>query len=162
MRMLSASSTIENGFVHIPAQTEWLPEYLHEISAFPNGKFDDQVDSTSQALDWVKQGSECYGVLDWRKKWAARKGDRLALVDTQHQTGWTGAFPINSDRSQEVRKMKSNRGSSSLPESRPCESCGRIMSQRIPGGLRCAQCGAQWLSPSTRQSIRYFTRRDVF
>lgn len=54
MRMHSASATIENGFVHVPEQSEWLPEYVHEISAFPFGKYDDQVDSTSQALDWCK------------------------------------------------------------------------------------------------------------
>ena len=28
---------------------------MHELSAFPNGKYDDQADSTSQALDWVKE-----------------------------------------------------------------------------------------------------------
>jgi hypothetical protein len=59
------SSTIENGFVHIPTQGEWLPEYLHELSVFPNGKYDDQVDSTSQAFDWVKNGIPCYGLLEY-------------------------------------------------------------------------------------------------
>jgi predicted phage terminase large subunit-like protein len=54
MRMHSVTSTIENGFVHIPEQAPWLAEYLHETSVFPNGRFDDQVDSTSQALDWAK------------------------------------------------------------------------------------------------------------
>jgi predicted phage terminase large subunit-like protein len=48
MRMHSVSSTTENGFVHIPSQAEWLPEYLHELSVFPNGKYDDQV--MSQAI----------------------------------------------------------------------------------------------------------------
>jgi predicted phage terminase large subunit-like protein len=57
MRMDSVTSTIENGFVHIPEKAPWLQEYLHELAAFPNGKFDDQVDSTSQALDWFKQYS---------------------------------------------------------------------------------------------------------
>jgi predicted phage terminase large subunit-like protein len=57
MRMHSVTSTIENGFVHIPAQAAWLPQYLHEMAVFPNGKYDDQVDSTSQALDWSKNGA---------------------------------------------------------------------------------------------------------
>jgi phage terminase large subunit-like protein len=35
----------------------WLGEYLHELATFPKGKFDDQVDSTSQALDWLKSCS---------------------------------------------------------------------------------------------------------
>ena len=55
MRMHSVTSTIENGFVHIPEQAPWLAEYLHEIAVFPNGRFDDQADSTSQALDWAKE-----------------------------------------------------------------------------------------------------------
>jgi hypothetical protein len=33
-----------------------LPEYVHELTTFPKGKHDDQADSTSQALDWVRQG----------------------------------------------------------------------------------------------------------
>ena len=55
MRMHSVCSTIENGFVHIPEKAEWLPAYLHELTTFPRSKYDDQVDSTSQALDWQKQ-----------------------------------------------------------------------------------------------------------
>jgi predicted phage terminase large subunit-like protein len=57
MRMHSVTSTIENGFVHLPDKAAWLGEYLHELTSFPKGKFDDQADSTSQALDWLKQQS---------------------------------------------------------------------------------------------------------
>jgi hypothetical protein len=46
---------IENGFVHLPKEAAWLAEYLHELTVFPNGKHDDQVDSTAQMLDWFKQ-----------------------------------------------------------------------------------------------------------
>jgi predicted phage terminase large subunit-like protein len=56
MRLHNVSSTIENGFIHLPEKAEWLPEYLHELTTFPKGKHDDQADSTSQALDWVRQG----------------------------------------------------------------------------------------------------------
>ncbi len=55
MRLYSVCSTIENGFVHLPDKAEWLALYLHELTTFPKGKHDDQVDSTSQALDWLKQ-----------------------------------------------------------------------------------------------------------
>jgi predicted phage terminase large subunit-like protein len=54
MRMNSVTSTIEHGVAHLPDQAAWLEEYLHELTVFPNGKYDDQADSTSQALDWVK------------------------------------------------------------------------------------------------------------
>ena len=51
MRMASQADQIENGFVYVPHDAHWLAEYLHELSVFPNGKYNDQVDSTSQALD---------------------------------------------------------------------------------------------------------------
>jgi hypothetical protein len=35
------------------------------------------------------------------------------------------------------------------------------MSQRIPGGLKCAQCGAQWPPAGTQQRIQYPTRTDI-
>src|ERR1700730_1773369 len=43
---------IENGFIYIPETAAWLAEYLHEMTVFPKGKHDDQVDSTAQFLDW--------------------------------------------------------------------------------------------------------------
>jgi predicted phage terminase large subunit-like protein len=54
MRMNSVTSTIENGFVFLPEKADWLAEYLHELTTFPNGKYDDQADSTSQALVWIQ------------------------------------------------------------------------------------------------------------
>jgi predicted phage terminase large subunit-like protein len=55
MRMHAQTAMIENGFVHLPKDAAWLPEYLHELTVFPKGKHDDQVDSTAQMLDWLKQ-----------------------------------------------------------------------------------------------------------
>jgi phage terminase large subunit-like protein len=51
------TAMIENGFVHVPERAPWLAPYLAELTAFPNGKHDDQVDSTAQMLDWFKQAS---------------------------------------------------------------------------------------------------------
>jgi predicted phage terminase large subunit-like protein len=55
MRMHAQTAMIENGFVHLPKEAGWLAEYLHELTVFPKGKHDDQVDSTAQMLDWFKQ-----------------------------------------------------------------------------------------------------------
>jgi predicted phage terminase large subunit-like protein len=70
MRMHSVTSVIENGFAHVPYKAPWLAEYLHELTTFPKGKFDDQADSTSQALDWFKEYSlnSEFGVLEYYKK----------------------------------------------------------------------------------------------
>ena len=35
-----------------------LAEYLHELTVFPKGKHDDQVDSTAQMLDWFKRAGQ--------------------------------------------------------------------------------------------------------
>jgi predicted phage terminase large subunit-like protein len=55
MRMHAQTAMIENGFVHLPKEAAWLAEYLHELTAFPKGRHDDQVDATAQMLDWFKQ-----------------------------------------------------------------------------------------------------------
>ena len=55
MRMHAQTAMIENGFVHLPKEAAWLAEYLHELTVFPKGKHEDQVDSTGQMLDWFKQ-----------------------------------------------------------------------------------------------------------
>jgi predicted phage terminase large subunit-like protein len=55
MRLHAQTATIENGFVYLPKEALWLDEYLHELTTFPRGKHDDQVDSTSQALAWIKE-----------------------------------------------------------------------------------------------------------
>jgi predicted phage terminase large subunit-like protein len=57
MRMHAQTAMIENGFVHLPKEAPWLAPYLHELTAFPKGRHDDQVDSTAQLLDWFKRGS---------------------------------------------------------------------------------------------------------
>jgi len=65
MRMNSVTSTIENGFVYLPEKADWLAAYIHELTTFPNGKHDDQADSTSQALDWVKEHWVEPGFIRW-------------------------------------------------------------------------------------------------
>jgi predicted phage terminase large subunit-like protein len=114
MRMHSVTSTFENGFVHLPAQAYWLPEYLHELAVFPNGKYDDQVDSTSQALDWFKSNSTA------------------------------GVYGVHEYYAHEQKKIVAAQQTESVPESMRCTNCHGVMSQRIPGGLRCMNCGAQW------------------
>jgi predicted phage terminase large subunit-like protein len=54
MRLNAQTAMIET-FVYIPEAAPWLAEYLHELMVFPNGKHDDQVDSTAQFLDWFKK-----------------------------------------------------------------------------------------------------------
>jgi predicted phage terminase large subunit-like protein len=99
MRMHSVTSTIENGFVYLPDQADWLDEYRHELATFPRGKYDDQCDSTSQALDWVKTGSKGVQFVQLCKAMAERAepalyGDRLGEPCPHcrsHETSIAGA-----------------------------------------------------------------------
>jgi hypothetical protein len=52
-RMMAESAKIEAGHVHLPKEAEWLDTFLLELLAFPYGRHDDQVDSTSQFLKWA-------------------------------------------------------------------------------------------------------------
>src|SRR5262249_44704341 len=57
------TAVIENGFVHLPETAPWLAEYLHELTVFPNGKHDDQADSTAQFLEWFKRPHPAQGLM---------------------------------------------------------------------------------------------------
>lgn len=41
---------IEAGEVRLPTSAPWLDPFLVELGEFPNGRYDDQVDSVSQLL----------------------------------------------------------------------------------------------------------------
>lgn len=51
MRLHAQSAMFENGFVWLPRNAPWLNEYINELISFPGSKYNDQVDSTTQALD---------------------------------------------------------------------------------------------------------------
>ena len=72
MRMHAQTTAIENGFVYIPETAPWLAEYLHEMIVFPNGKHDDQVDSTAQFLDWFKTPMPCWGIFEHTRRMAEK------------------------------------------------------------------------------------------
>jgi predicted phage terminase large subunit-like protein len=56
MRLHAQTARFENGLVLLPRQAPWLAEYVRELTGFPGGKYDDQVDSTAQALHYLRGG----------------------------------------------------------------------------------------------------------
>jgi predicted phage terminase large subunit-like protein len=151
MRMHAVSSTIENGFVHIPTQADWLPQYLHEMTVFPNGKFDDQVDSTSQALDWVKDGRHVYGLNEYYRMAAAKLGfpcppREVAAETTRRSQGSDQAVPS-------VTFNPSTSG--------PCSKCGATCVGVCSGQLRCNQCGFTWWPSGKAPEVLRVSRADV-
>ena len=49
-RAHAISPQIEAGNVYLPRNAPWVHDYIQEWAAFPNGKNDDQVDASTQAL----------------------------------------------------------------------------------------------------------------
>jgi predicted phage terminase large subunit-like protein len=62
-RMSIESSKFEAGLVHLPERAPWLAEFEAELFAFPNARYDDQVDSASQALAKGVSGYNLLNVL---------------------------------------------------------------------------------------------------
>jgi hypothetical protein len=58
------------------APHSWLAEYLHELTVFPNGKHDDQADSTAQFLDWLNRPFPSQGFYELVQMQAARLRNR--------------------------------------------------------------------------------------
>jgi len=54
-RMHAQSARIEAGHVYLPLRAEWLEDFRTELLQFPKGRYDDQVDSLSQFLNWVEE-----------------------------------------------------------------------------------------------------------
>lgn len=55
MRLFAQTLVFEERRVLLPAFAPWLPDYVRELTSFPGGKFDDQVDSTTQALECLRE-----------------------------------------------------------------------------------------------------------
>lgn len=65
MRLHSQTAVFENGFVRLPASAGWLADYITELTTFLGSKYDDQVDSTTQALDYMRGASSSIEI--WAK-----------------------------------------------------------------------------------------------
>jgi predicted phage terminase large subunit-like protein len=66
-RFSGQSLKFEKGQVYLPKEADWLEEYVRELTGFPGSKYDDQVDSTSQALEVMSTFlySENYQTFQW-------------------------------------------------------------------------------------------------
>jgi hypothetical protein len=71
------TAMIENGFVPVPEKAPWLAQYPNEMTVFPNGKHDDQVDATAQLFDWFKEAPAPVPAGDLRTLPATRRGAPL-------------------------------------------------------------------------------------
>src|ERR1700730_16744933 len=80
MRLYAQTALIENGRVYLPNDASWLDDYLRELAVFPNGRYDDQVDSTAQFLDWFKTPMPHWGVYEFYRRRAEEREHPQALL----------------------------------------------------------------------------------
>jgi len=52
-RAMSVVPIVESGYVYLPKEGSWVTDFTGECSSFPNGAFDDQVDTLTDGLDQI-------------------------------------------------------------------------------------------------------------
>lgn len=53
VRFNASCAPVEAGQLVLPREAIWLQDFKHELMGFPRAKFDDQVDSFSQFVNWA-------------------------------------------------------------------------------------------------------------
>ncbi|MBQ6205525.1 MAG: phage terminase large subunit [Oscillospiraceae bacterium] len=83
-RVYGASPAIESGHVYVPRSAAWLEEYLDQWTAFPSGRHDDMVDSSTQALHWLfEKSGEVPETPEEIPRERAREEYEAALTDNE-------------------------------------------------------------------------------
>lgn len=89
-RMIGATGPIEAGKVFLPSSAEWLQAYEGELSIFPLAPHDDQVDSTSQFINWMR--TSLVGRLFDFDSTGARAGALLGTSPSDDDEGGYGSM----------------------------------------------------------------------
>jgi predicted phage terminase large subunit-like protein len=63
-RLEAQTPRLESGRYKLPREAPWLEAFRRELLAFPNGRYDDQVDSLVLFLEW----SSCPRALDFPRR----------------------------------------------------------------------------------------------
>jgi predicted phage terminase large subunit-like protein len=87
MRLNTHLPWIEGGHVHLPRAAPWLQDYRQELERFPVGKYDDQVDSTSQALAWAQKNQ-------WHGRGLILGGNRRISAELDRYVGADPGPPL--------------------------------------------------------------------
>ena len=81
-RVQAVLPNFEAGNVYIPEDAEWTNDFVNECTSFPNGKYDDQVDSASQALIRLMSDYSTYETI--------KRIDREKTFDFSNDNGTGG------------------------------------------------------------------------
>jgi predicted phage terminase large subunit-like protein len=73
-RLVAQIRTIRDRHIHLPDSARWREAYVTEFIEFPKGRFDDQVDATTQYLDRIASNSSL--IMPPRRALGAAVGSR--------------------------------------------------------------------------------------
>lgn len=69
-RAFACTPLVESGQVFLPEAAEWLSDYTTQMGTFPNAAHDDDVDSTTQALNYFHGSQGKRGLFDYMREQA--------------------------------------------------------------------------------------------
>jgi hypothetical protein len=109
-RAHATTALFESGRVFLPRFAPWLAAYESEMELFPFSANDDMVDSTTQALTYLRElmYSDVYGALDFAKSGRAAEIKREGIIS--QTMGWfkdlaTGRM-ISNPRNDNMDRQK--------------------------------------------------------
>ena len=68
VRLHMLTGSMQTGRVRIPERALWLDDFIAELITFPRARHDDQVDSMTQALNWIQNIGCEPGFLVWMRQ----------------------------------------------------------------------------------------------
>jgi predicted phage terminase large subunit-like protein len=81
-RAEAVTPLFEAGRIFVPESAPWLQDYLDELAVFPAGVHDDAVDSTTQALNYLREQSDCLGWVEYLKQEGALQAAETVKLAT--------------------------------------------------------------------------------
>jgi predicted phage terminase large subunit-like protein len=121
-RAHAVAPLVEAGRVFLPKSAPWVADFLQEVSIFPAGPHDDQVDSVTQALNYLRSNGQSYGLLEVYKRLQAGVPEVVQQFTAPHKPA------------------------AKLPEATAptCPNCTDAFIQKVRNSYRCSGCGLQF------------------
>jgi hypothetical protein len=78
----------EAGMILLPDDAEWADDYIESMTRFPKGQHDDDVDSTSQALNYLRRRQ--HGVIEYIERELAKENEKNLCANEKCTSGEDG------------------------------------------------------------------------
>src|ERR1700731_3657172 len=84
----AVSPMFEAGMILLPDDAEWADDYIESMTRFPKGQHDDDVGSTSQALNYLRRRQ--HGVMDYIERELEKEHDKNLCANVKCTAGEDG------------------------------------------------------------------------